>query len=132
MLEIPPQDNITRRSAATNREYHEFLRSWDPSKCVFCDRQQITVVSTSYMRILKNEFPYEVMESARVIDHLMIVPVRHILRLEDFDRAERDDFFAFLSHYENDGYNVLERAQQNLRRSVAHNHTHLLKLDYTA
>jgi len=71
----------------------EYIKSEKPAGCVFCkcsircDEYVIYEGKSSFVMI--NRYPY-------VNGHLMIIPARHIGRIEDLDQAERNEIFALL------------------------------------
>lgn len=79
------------------------------------------------MYIIKNRVTYDIFEGRRVLDHLMVVPRRHIETLADFTQQEQLDHMEMLSRYEKAGYNVYARGVGSVTRSVKHQHTHLIK-----
>ena len=79
------------------------------------------------MQILRNDFPYFHWDDFEVADHLMIMPIRHIGSLADFNKIEANDFFDVLQEYEAKHYSVYSRAPSNTSRTQVHLHTHLIK-----
>lgn len=100
--------------------------------CAFCRHHDgagahLPVVSRhESMLVVRNEFPYAAWESRTVVDHLMVVPVRHLLRLADLTEGEAYDYLDATRTFEADGYSVYMRSQANPTRSVGHLHTHLI------
>ena len=99
--------------------------------CNFCD----TITSadiyeeTETMRIIPNRVAYDYFEGVPTTgEHFMIIPKRHLVKFVDFNDQERREMFALLSKYEGDGFNVYARSAQNIHRSQAHQHTHLIRL----
>lgn len=80
------------------------------------------------MYIMPNRVSYDLFEERRVTDHLMVVPKRHVETLADFTKEENLDYMALIGKYEQQGYNVYARGVGSITRSVAHQHTHLIKL----
>lgn len=60
-----------------------------------------------------------------VIDHLMIIPKRHIGKLADFSDEAKLEYIALLEGYEAKGYNIYTRSPLSTTRSVYHYHTPL-------
>jgi diadenosine tetraphosphate (Ap4A) HIT family hydrolase len=58
----------------------------------------------------------------------MIVPRRHIDSIADFSREERDEYMDLLASYESRGYSIYSRAAQSGRKTVVHQHTHLIQV----
>lgn len=78
--------------------------------------------------LVDNIFGYEVWDGCVVEQHLMVVPKRHVHTLKDLKKAEKSQLIEQLATYEADGYSIYARAPQNITKSVAHQHTHLVKL----
>ena len=71
----------------------EYIKGEKPAGCVFCkcssrcDEYVIYEGKSSFVMI--NRYPY-------VSGHLMIIPVRHIGKIEDLTQKERSEIFALL------------------------------------
>jgi diadenosine tetraphosphate (Ap4A) HIT family hydrolase len=102
--------------------------------CDFCDPYNKTagVVSESeHALIIKNRTQYSQWEMSRVVDHLMLIPKRHVPSLSDLDQAERADIMNIIADYEgNKHYEIYARSPFSKTRSVAHQHTHLIKTNH--
>ena len=74
--------SITMRSVAIGRAYVKYRRSLmsKNTSCPLClDVSKREVVQKySKFSVIKNDFPYQLYESARVKSHLMVVPHRHV------------------------------------------------------
>lgn len=81
------------------------------------------------MYVVPNRTKYDVFEGRRVLDHLMIIPVRHSETLADLTDKEKVDMMTIIGEYETKGYNVYARGVGSVSRSVTHQHTHLIKLE---
>jgi diadenosine tetraphosphate (Ap4A) HIT family hydrolase len=80
------------------------------------------------MMIVRNKFPYELWDFGEVADHLMLIPKRHVHSLVEMSDAEKLDYINMLGEWEEKGYNVYARTDLNkIAKSVAHQHTHLIK-----
>lgn len=101
------------------------------NSCDFCQFHvgdgQVVSESTLFW-VVKNIFAYSVWDDMAVIDHLMIVPKRHIVGMHDFTTDERADYFEVMTQYEEQGYSLYARAPKNIAKSVVHQHSHLIKL----
>lgn len=96
----------------------------------FCNKdniQEILYQNTS-MYVIANRIPYDVFEGCRVVDHLMIIPKRHVETLADFTEQEQTDQMTIAGEYEKRGYGVYARGVKSITRSVDHQHTHLIRL----
>lgn len=115
------------------RTSYKRLNAGDAAKpvCTLCDEDNKPriVRENETMILLPNRVSYDIFEGMRVIEHLMIVPKRHVEGLDEFTDQEKLDFMAFAGEFEAKGYNVYARGAKSATRSVAHQHTHLIKLD---
>ena len=80
-----------------------------------------------YFWVAQNNFPYSVWDGCDVADHVMIVPKRHIEGVHVFTAAERQEFIDIVATYEARGYSFYARPPKSTQKSVAHQHTHLIK-----
>jgi diadenosine tetraphosphate (Ap4A) HIT family hydrolase len=98
--------------------------------CPFCQNidSETTVATNETMNIIPNRVSYDFFEGRKVLDHLMIVPKRHVETMQDFTDQEKLDMMNFIGEYEAKGYNVYARAVGSITRSVKHQHTHLIKV----
>lgn len=58
---------------------------------------------------------------------LLLIPKRHVEALNELDEAERLAVMNQAAEYETKGYNVYARGVGFVKRSVSHQHTHLIK-----
>lgn len=100
------------------------------SGCTFCKEVsgEKVIFENNTMFVIPNRVSYDMFEGRRVIDHLMVIPKRHSESLSDFTDEEKLDQMAIAGSYESRGYNVYARGVASISRSVAHQHTHLIKL----
>jgi diadenosine tetraphosphate (Ap4A) HIT family hydrolase len=98
--------------------------------CSFCQNiaDERIVDSNKTMNVTPNRVSYDVFEGRRVLDHLMIIPKRHVETLKDFTNQEKIDMMDIAGEYETKGYNVYARGVGSITRSVKHQHTHLIKV----
>lgn len=99
--------------------------------CAFCyegNVQSKTLIKSDTMCLIKNRTQYDVFEGRRVLDHLMVIPIRHVETLAGFTDQEKLDMMTIIGEYEERGYNVYARGVGSVSRSVPHQHTHLIKL----
>jgi diadenosine tetraphosphate (Ap4A) HIT family hydrolase len=97
--------------------------------CPFCDyRKDLLVLDGNRMIIIKNIFPYQYWEFMDVEDHLMVVPKRHVVSLLELNKEERLEAMELYAEYEAKGYNIYGRSDDNKIKTVAHQHTHLIKV----
>jgi len=98
--------------------------------CTFCTGLSVNIIAESEtMVVVPNRVSYDVFEGRRVLEHLMIIPKRHVESIHHFTKQEKMDMVDFAGEYEAIGYNVYARGAGSVTRSVNHQHTHLIKLD---
>lgn len=98
--------------------------------CVFCKPQKLNKpIERENFVILQNRFKYEIWDGCRVLDHLMVIPKRHVDRINHLTDIEKAEYVTIIGEYEAHGYSLYSRAVQSTTRSVIHLHTHLIKLD---
>lgn len=120
------------RSRKTRKRYNptkqfKSLTSGE-EKCPFCEISSETIVKkTRYHSVIKNIYSYQYWEAMNVLDHLMIVPNRHIETISELNKTEQAALIQLIADYEKQGYNVYAREKANTMKSVPHQHTHLIK-----
>lgn len=122
--------HMFHRSLKNHFAYKRY-RKRNPDGCGFCialsaHTDQVVRIEHS-LTILRNLFPYKFWDGRKVIDHVMIVPARHITNLAAFTPDETMEYFKILAEYESDGYSFYIRSDANRSKSMAHLHGHLLK-----
>lgn len=102
-----------------------------PTDCPFCDPKETAsaVRETEHAFVIPNRTFYDIWELRRVTDHLMIVPKQHVCSLADLSDAAKLDIMNLIGEYEGGDYNVYARSATSTTRSVAHQHTHLIKAE---
>ena len=118
------------RSRKEELTYKRHLNNQASDECQFCaikkgDKQFIS--ATKYFKVIRNIFAYSIWDGQTVTDHLMVLPKRHIDNIASFSAAEGTEFLKLISRYEKQGYNIYARAPASVIKSVAHQHTHLIK-----
>lgn len=106
--------------------YHSYPK---PNVCSYCDGDLVgrKVEVTKYAYVVPNRTFYDLWELRAVMDHLLIIPKRHVRSLKDLTAPERKDIMDLMCKYEVQNYNVYARAINSKQRSVDHQHTHLIK-----
>lgn len=102
--------------------------------CTFCTnaRSEPTITENESMYVVANRVSYDLFEGYHVADHLMIIPKQHRLSIAEFTPQEAQDYISIAGEFEAKGYSVFARGTDSPTRSVAHQHTHLIKLKGTA
>ena len=120
------------RSRKTEMAYMKYRIENRGKDCVFCEFNDANasqvIRTTSHFWIVKNIFPYKTWDMLPVKHHLMIVPKRHVDSLSHFTAPEMKEYTELLVEYDTAGYSAYGRASGNIAKSIAHQHTHLLKL----
>lgn len=116
-----------------HRKSYVRLRKADEQKgdCPFCrdiEMHERVVKTTATMFVIPNRTQYDMFEGMRVQDHLMVIPKRHVDAVDQFTNDEKIDMMDVIAEYERKGYNVYARGLGSSKRSVQHQHTHLIKL----
>ena len=100
--------------------------------CTFCNELKVhnkVLREGETMFVIPNRVSYDIFEGRRVVDHLMIIPKRHLTSFDEFTDEEILEMVRTTAEYEKKGYNVYARGWGNVSRSVEHQHTHLIKTD---
>ena len=115
------------------RRFHKQYDNHIQQGCPFCQTYQEPklIETTQHAQVVKNNFPYNLWEGKEVIEHLMILPKRHVPSLEYLHNDELLDIMQLIAKYEAANYNVYARGVTNNTRSVVHQHTHLIKISNT-
>lgn len=98
--------------------------------CNFCsDKTQNEIVSENdTMFVVVNRTSYDIFEGRKVLDHLMVIPKKHHTTIQTFSDQEKVDMMTIAGEYEVNGYDIFARAATSVARSVAHQHTHMIKM----
>ena len=120
------------RDKKTQKRYRKYVAGKPADAlCEFCEftpsHSQVLRDENTFW-VTKNIFPYTVWDSYFVDEHLMLVPKRHVDSIGKFSDQELMVFGKVIGEYEDDGYSVYGRAATNASKSVAHQHTHLIKV----
>ena len=120
------------RDNKTQKRYKRYVASKPvDAPCEFCALRKSdgqVQHETAYFWIAENLFPYTTWDSFFVDEHLMLIPKRHSDGIGAFTEEELIAFGTLLAAYETKGYSIYGRAANNAAKSVAHQHTHMLKI----
>jgi diadenosine tetraphosphate (Ap4A) HIT family hydrolase len=119
------------RSDTDTQDYRQYRQH--QTDCVFCkinnpDSIDVIIEADDDFWVVKNAFPYQVFDNIEVSDHLLVVPKKHVESLSELSQHQRGRLIKILSRYEKLGYSIMSRSPNNRAKSVAHQHTHLIKL----
>lgn len=123
---------ITRKRQ-NQKEYLKYLQQHPKTKaCVFCtihSRPEEIVATFTFFYVAIAIAKYDMWDNLGVEEHLMIIPKRHLIGVDEFNPEESQQFFSIISEYEKEGFSLYQRAPTNMGKSVMHQHSHLLRLD---
>lgn len=108
---------------------HKYRARLTSDGCPFCDPATIekAIFENNYIYIVPNLTQYDLWELYDVTDHVLIIPKRHIEALSELDDNERLAIMDAAADYDLKGYSMYARGIGFINRSVAHQHTHLIK-----
>lgn len=128
-LRIPEGPIVRNRKH--QKAYDTYRFDNPPAGCQFCELAS----GTSHIRrtyqlfwVIDNLFPYFIWDGSHTGEHLLLIPKRHIDSIAHFTPSERKEYVAILAEFEANGYSIYARAAQNKRKSVVHQHTHLIEV----
>lgn len=98
--------------------------------CPFCDNDVVSTHTEEFSDffIIPNKPSYDVWEGHKVTEHLLLIPKRHAEQISGFTKIEKTQMLDIIARYEAEGYSIYARGVKSPRRSVAHQHTHLIKI----
>lgn len=121
------------RTRDMQRRYVEYLATRSKDVCIFChiqsEQAETIIEETAKMLVVTNRFGYSVWEGCAVTDHLMVIPKKHRSAIGDFKEEEKREWLNLCLQYEAQGYSLYTRSPDNITKSIAHHHTHFIKLD---
>lgn len=126
----------TRKPNIAGKKYKKYKDKHNESvieEFNFYDRvlkENLIVEKRKHFIVIKNMFPYEIWDGFEVDDHLLVIPKKFTTTISSFDNKYSNEYFQILADYEKKGYSFYARANQNVRKTVAHQHTHLITLNY--
>ena len=124
-----PEGSIVR-TRKYQKAYNHYRKHHPAYSCQFCDfangAEHLRRTFTHFW-IVDNLFPYHIWDSSRTVEHMLLVPKRHIISIADYTHEEREEYMAIIAEYESSGYNIYSRSSANKSKTVAHQHTHFIK-----
>ena len=126
-------DSYVRSRSSMKRYARYTKRHAKSTNCAFCElvnhaTSQVVAVRPHCL-IIKNRYSYDTWDNYGVVDHFMVIPKRHVTAIGDLTQQEQRDYMAALVEYEALGYSLYARAPGNSGKTIAHQHTHLIKID---
>ena len=122
-----------KRTSEGLRQYKEFLKE-NERQCTFCllkDNNEIAgKIKTEFKHfyIIKNKFPYLTWENREVIDHLLLIPKKHFIGMDEMDIEMQSELIKIIAIYEKNKYSLYEKCLVKGIRTVPHWHMHLIKV----
>lgn len=122
--------HLRRTVQSYNKMKREDLREGDCSFpfCRTSNTSQPSVIETATMYVIENRTAYDIFEGRRVLEHLMLLPKRHVETLRDFTDQEKIEYATVVGEYEAKGYNIYSRGVGSITRSMSHVHTHMIQM----
>lgn len=100
--------------------------------CSFCDLDADTrariVKQNKHSYIVNIRTQYDTWEGHDVSEHYMVIPNRHVRHFKELTPLEKLEIMDAMADYESQGFNVYARGVNSPRRSMVHQHTHLIKI----
>lgn len=109
---------------------HQIFVEPPSAGCAFCQinaGSSQLINQTNAFKVIRNIFPYSLWDGQVVKDHIIVIPVVHTDRLADLPASDAKEFLTIIGAYETLGYSVYARAPASTMKSLAHQHTHLIK-----
>lgn len=121
------------RTRTSQKRYITHEHGLSTKECPFCgikekEPREIHEETTYFYRV-ENIFGYDIWDGHAVSEHQMIVPKRHITSLAEITDKEGLEYLQLIKAAEANGYCIYSRGADGPTKSVAHVHTHLIKLD---
>lgn len=122
---------VSTRKKITEKSYKIYRDNKHPHVCDFCD---FTVNSKQvereyeYFWLVRNMFSYDLWDNLDVLDHLMIVPKKHVESIGLLPAEALVEYSKIIAEFEQRDYSFYARSMKNVCKTVPHQHTHLLKL----
>lgn len=106
-----------------------YKRNQKSPGCPFCKTATVEAAQceTSELYVVPNITPYDLWELHDVVDHLLVVPKRHVTKLNELSDKEQLAIMKVIADYEAKGYSAYARGNGFVKRSTKHQHTHLIK-----
>lgn len=121
------------RSRKEAKNYLRYMRSLRErgNPCQFCEMSEDdkkVLTTTKHFLVVRNLIPYTFWDDHSVTDHLLVLPRKHTDTIQDFSDEAALEYFRLIADYEQQGYSIYARPPRAATKSVAHQHTHLIKI----
>jgi diadenosine tetraphosphate (Ap4A) HIT family hydrolase len=109
---------------------HKYKSRQRTERCPFCNSNTVSkaVFENEFVYIVPNLTQYDLWELHDVEDHFLLIPKRHVDTLNELSQDERLAVMNVAADYESRGYSVYARGVGFVKRSIKHQHTHLIKV----
>lgn len=109
---------------------HKYKSRQRSEGCPFCKPDTVAnaLFEDEFVYIVPNLTQYDLWELHDVEDHLLLIPKRHVEALGELNDNEKLAIMDKAAEYEERGYNIYARGADFVKRSVKHQHTHLIKV----
>jgi len=121
---------MPHRSRKEHLTYQTYITK--VKNCEFCKLtadDPVFVSESKYFYVVRNKFPYSYWDIQPVIEHLLLIPKKHTDSLSKLPKEAAVEFVDTISKYEKNGFGVYARTPGSVQKSIAHQHTHLIKTD---
>lgn len=122
------------RNRASQKRYIRASNGLKSKDCPFChikenEPREIHEETTYFYRI-ENIFGYDSWDGRAVEEHQLVVPKRHVTSLSELTDEEGREYLRLIQTAEANGYCLYTRGSEGPTKSIAHLHSHLIKLDF--
>lgn len=109
---------------------HKYKSRQNTSGCPFCSpiTMKKAVYEDKFVYVVPNLTQYDLWELHDVENHLLVIPKRHVETLAELNDKESIAVLEQAAKYELLGYSIYARGVGFVKRSVKHQHTHLIKV----
>lgn len=119
----------TPRNPKDESEYTRWKAENKGETCAFCNLPNWQIIKKyNNFIVAKNRFPYKDWFGHKIINHIMIIPNKHIEWFDEFLKTEINEYIKIISEYERKGYSSHTKTKLDPTRSITHFHTHLFKI----
>ncbi len=125
------EGRVSTMSNHYRKTIHDYRSRQKTTSCPFCsaDTRAAAIFEDDNVYVVPNLTKYDLWELHDVTDHLLVIPKRHVKSMAELGQAERLSVMEVCAQYELNSYNIYARGNGFVKRSVDHQHTHLIKVD---
>lgn len=126
------QTGSSNRSVKKHAQYRQHQKEVAGLGCTFCDHTIVDapqpIETFEHFYTLENMFSYDIWDGSSVAEHIMLIPIQHVTSLSELPNEANEEFSRLIVDFESRGYSFYGRSPENITKSIAHQHTHLIKL----